>query len=203
MTPGTRLRMGLDDRLGDLPYVPPEHYLAAGQAAGRRRRRRRLGLATGLVLASVFAAGQALQLGDGSEQAREREPEVASGSVEPVASLSSLQVEPGVGGIDSYTTEDIPDWATEYGNHGPAAIAPDGRLWIAPEATVVRSIDQPLVDAGGAAGIGRSYAVEVRWERPDSGRGGMDKDGGLGMDGLVWSFIYQDRGQTVTGGELD
>ena len=120
-----------------------------------------------------------------------------------MASLSSLQVEPGVGGIDSYTTDDIPEWATEYGNHGPAAIAPDGRLWIAPEATVVRSIDQPFGDAGRAAGISHSYAVEVRWERPDSGRGAVDGDGLLGKDGLVWSFVYQERGQTGTAGELD
>jgi hypothetical protein len=155
-----------------------------------------------LVVAGVFGVGQVLPLGAGPQHAqeREREPNVASGSAEPVASPSALQVEPGVGGIDSFTTDDIPDWATEYGNHGPAAIAPDGRLWIAPEATVVRSIDEPIGEAGNAAGVTHSYAVEVRWEPPDSGRG---KDGGLGTDGLVWSFVYQVRGQTGTAGELD
>jgi len=202
MTPATRLSTALDDRLDGLPSVPPEHYLLAGRAAGRRRRWRRTGVAAGLVVAGVLAAGQALPLGDGPQHAREREPNVASGSADPGASLSSLQVEPGVGGIDSYTTDDIPDWATEYGNHGPAAIAPDGRLWIAPEATVVRSIDAPFGDAGSAAGVSHSYAVEVRWERPDQGRE-VDGDGELGTDGLVWSFVYQESGQTGTGGELD
>ena len=157
-------------------------------------------MAAGLVVAGVFVAGQTLPSGDGPQHAREREPNVASSSGAPVASLSSLQVEPGMGDIDSYTTDDIPDWATEYGNHGPAAIAPDGRLWIAPEATVVRSIDEPIGDAGTAAGISHSYAVEVRWESPDDDRGvGVE----LGTDGLVWSFVYQLRGQTGTFGELD
>ncbi len=202
MTPATRLRTALDDRLDGLPSVPPQHYLVAGRAAGRRRRQRRVGAAAGLVIAGVLAAGQALPLGDGPQHARERDPNVASVTADPVASLSSLRVEPGVGGIDSYTTDDIPEWATEYGNHGPAAIAPDGRLWIAPEATVVRSIDEPFGDAGRAAGVSHSYAVEVRWERPDSGRGEVDGDGELGKDGLVWSFVFQQSGVTGTFGEL-
>ena len=193
MTPATRFTTALDQRLDGLPSVPPQRYLTAARSAVRRRRRKRWAAASGVAaaVAVVLAAGPAVIHGDGPERARERHPSVAN---QPLASLSSTVVQEGVGDIDSYTTDEIPEWATEYGNHGPAAIAPDGRLWIAPEATVVRSIDDPFAGAGETpAGIAHSYALEVRWQ---------GRDDALGKDGLVWSFIYQ-QDDGITGGELD
>jgi hypothetical protein len=196
MTPATRLSTALDERLDGLPSTPPEHYLAAGLAAAHSRRRR-AGFAAGVagvVAAAVLAAGWALPLGDGPQRAREHQASVAAPPLQAAASLSSLRIEPGVGTIDSYTTDDIPEWATEYGNHGPVAIAPDGRLWVAPEATMVRSIDDPVGQTGQAADVSHSYAVEVRWDAAD------DK---LATHGVVWSFVYQQAGEPATYGELD
>jgi hypothetical protein len=196
MTPATRFSTALAERLDGLPSVPPERYLAAARSAGRRRRRQRWGVASGVAAAAavVLVAGSALPPGDGPQRARERQPSVATRPAQAVTSLSSLVVQQGVGDIDSYTTDEIPDWATEYGHHGPAAIAPDGRLWIAPEASVVRSIDDPFAGVGETpAGIAHSYALELRWQGPDEA---------LGKDGLVWSFIYQ-QDDGSTGGELD
>jgi hypothetical protein len=194
MTPATRLSAALNERLEGLPTIPPEYYLAAGLAAVRSRRRRSAGVAAAVVVATVFAAGWALPLGEGPERAREHQPSLVATQPPAEASLSSLRVEPGVGRIDSYTTDAIPEWATEYGNHGPAAIAPDGRLWVAPEATVLRSIDDPFGEAGRAAGVSHSYALEVRWKGPDDE---------LGTGGVVWSFVYQQSGESATYGELD
>jgi len=194
MTPETHLT-ALDERLVGLPAVPSEHYLAAGRAGARRRRRRRVGVAAGVLVAGAFAVTWALPFGNGPQLAREHQPAVATPSAQTVASLSTLRVEPGVGGINAFTTSDVPAWATEHGNHGPAAIAPDGRLWIAPEATVLRSIADPFGEAGRAAGVAQSYAVEVRWD----GHGPKN----LGTNGVVWSFVYQESGVTATFGELD
>ena len=190
MTASPRFATSLDDRLEGLSSVPPEHYLAAGRTAARRRRRRRAGAAAGVVT-FVVALASALPLGSGPQQAREHPPAVASRGPAPIASLSLLTVEPGLGAIDAFTTDEIPRWAKEYGNHGPASIAPDGRLWIAPEVTVVRSIADPL---GGMPGT-HSYAVESS--------GWASADGTLGGGEPVWSFVYQEDGETGALGTVD
>ena len=194
MTPATRFSTELDRRLDGMPSVPPERYLAAARSAARRRRRQRWAAASGVAAAAVaLVAGSALSQGDGPQRAREHQPSVATRPAQAVTSLSALVVQDGVGDIDSYTTDEIPDWATEYGSHGPAAIAPDGRLWIAPEATVLRSIKDPFDGAGPTAGISHSYAVEVSWQGQDDTQ---DKDG------VVWSFVYRMPGVNDTFGEL-
>jgi hypothetical protein len=195
MSGATRVGPALDERLEGLRSVPPEHYLAAGRTARRRRRQRRTGGAIGLVAAGILVATQTLPWETDPQGAREHRPDtVASqGTIEP-RSLSNLHVEAGVGAIDSFSTDEIPEWAQEYGNHGPAAIAPDGRLWIAPEAAVVRSIADPVGPGASAAGVAHSYALEVRWQRP-----GVD----LGKDGVVWWYGFQDVDSTATLGSTD
>jgi hypothetical protein len=190
MTASARIATSLDERLDGLPSVPPEHYLAAGRTAVRRRRRRRAGVAVGVV-AGAIALASTLPLSAGPQQAREHPPAVATRAPAPTVSLSSLAVEPGLGAIDAFTTDEIPRWAQEYGNHGPASIAPDGRLWIAPDATVVRSIADPLGRLPGT----HSYAVESR--------GWASADGSLGGDEPVWSFVYQEDGDTGAVGTVD
>ncbi|QIG45535.1 hypothetical protein G5V58_24795 [Nocardioides anomalus] len=182
MNPSTRLAPALDERLTGLPAVPPEHYLGAGRRAVRRRRVRRTAVA-GVLVAGVVAAGAALLPGGGPEAAVERPPAVAARPAPAGPSWSTLRVEDGVGGIDSFTTSAIPSWASEYGNHGPAAIAPDGRLWVAPDATVVRTIADPVV---GDPAVTHSYAVEAQVE-----------------GSRVWSFVYQEEGVPGTFGRLD
>ncbi|MBB6626135.1 hypothetical protein H5V45_02265 [Nocardioides sp. KIGAM211] len=195
----------LDARLDGLAPLPPEHYLAAGRRARRTRRRRRAGGALGLVAAGVLVASQLLPLGSGPERAREHRPDVvASGGVVAPRSLSDLRVEAGTGRIDTFSTDEIPSWAQEYGNHGPAAIAPDGRLWIAPEAAVVRSIADPVGAGGAAAGVAHSYAIEVKWQAPARDGAGSPSTSPLeGTDGTFWWAGFQDAGSTATYGSLD
>ena len=197
MSHTTRVAEALDEQLSGLPTVPAEHYLAAGRLAQRSRRRRRSGAAAGLVAAAAVVVTQVLPVGAGSHVVQEHRPATLAtgGTVQP-ASLSSLQIEAGIGHIDSFTTDEIPEWAKEYGNHGPAAIAPDGRLWVAPETAVVRSIVDPVGPEGRAGGVRFSYAIEVRWEQPDAAPK-------LETDGLVWWFGYQDEDSTGTFGSMD
>ena len=190
MTASLRIAASLDECLDGLPSVPPEQYLVAGRTAVRRRRRRRAGVMVGVV-AVVVAVVSALPQGDGPQRARELPPAVATQGTAPTASLSSLSVEPGLGAIDAFTTEEIPTWAKEYGNHGPASIAPDGRLWIAPDATVLRSIADPLGRVPGT----HSYAVESR--------GWASADGTMGGEEPVWSLVYQDAGETWALGTVE
>ena len=191
----TEVGPALDERLDGLTSVPPEHYLAAGRVAQRRRRRHRGGAAAVLVAAAALVGSQVLPFGGDTGRATEHRPAIAAsdGPISP-PSLSDLKIEAGVGQIDSYTTDEIPKWAQEYGNHGPAAIAPDGRLWIAPEAEVVRSIADPVDATSESDGVGHSYAIEARWSRP-----GVD----LGKDGLVWWIAYQDAHGSDFGGTMD
>ncbi len=195
MSVDTRVARALDERLDGLTPVPPEHYLAAGRVARRRRHQRRAGGALGLVVAGVLVATQTWSGGAGPQTAREYRPATAAseGAVEP-PSLSDLPVDAGLGDIDSFTTDSAPEWAQEYGNHGPASIAPDGRLWVAPEAAVVRSIADPVGPGSAAAGVAHSYALEVRWQRP-----GVE----VGKEGLVWWYGFQDEGSPATMGSLD
>ena len=74
----------------------------------------------------------------------------------------------------------IPSWAQEYGNHGPVSIYPDGRLWVAPDARLIRSVENPLDTDD--ADVVSSYAVEAE------------------MDGEIdWLFVYRDRTTSVFG----
>ena len=182
MNPPTRLAPALEERLTGLPGLPADHYLAAGRRAVRRRRRRRTAGA-GVLVAVVTTVGFGLSPGGGPDTAVERPPLVAASTATGGPTLSSLRVEPGVGDIDSFTTSAIPAWASEYGNHGPAAIAPDGRLWIAPDATVVRTVAEPLE---ADAGVAHSYAVEAEFE-----------------GGRAWSFVYQEVGVPGSLGQMD
>ena len=78
----------------------------------------------------------------------------------PTSSLpepnNPLEAQDGLEGIDFFTTDDIPAWAQEYGNHGPVALSPQGRLWVAPDATVRRVVVDPYTY--GKAGRSPSYA---------------------------------------------
>jgi hypothetical protein len=194
MNPDTLIREALDGLAGQLPTVPPHRYVEAGRAAHRTRRRRRIASAACFVAGVVLAGGALNQLTATSPTAEDQTGiSVSPGQVNDSV-LSRLTITDGMGDIDSFTTEDIPEWAQEHGKHGPVSIAPDGRLWIAPDAEVVRTVNDPYGDAGRAIGIARSFAVETRWDNPRNSSG---------AGGLAWSFIYQDSGSTFTQGSMD
>ncbi|WP_249217280.1 hypothetical protein [Nocardioides palaemonis] len=165
MSPETDLRDRLEQELAHLPATPPEHYLRAGR---RVRRRRRAVAVAGAVAASV-AVVQLLAPGGGSregslaEQPGVPQPTEVPPGPDPdfVAPAPNNPVEAvdGLEGVDWFTSSEIPAWASEAGRHGPVATMPDGRLWVAPEATVRRTVVDPFVP--GELGITASYAVEV------------------------------------------
>jgi hypothetical protein len=201
----------LDHELGRLPAAPAEAYLREG----RRARRRRTALvaaaapaAVAVVLATFAVLGQG---GQGDEASLAQEPTApAQGEESPEADLSSdpdfvapepnnpLEAQDGLEGIDWFTTDDIPSWAREYGNHGPIALSPEGRLWVAPDASVRRVVVDPYTY--GKAGKERSYAVEAECacapeEMPDGivwvvlssdGSGYMDAPGWTTDDFELW-----------------
>jgi hypothetical protein len=188
------IREALDGLADQLPTVPAHRYVEAGRAAHRTRRRRRVAGAAWLVAGVVLAGGALNQLTATSPTAEDQTGfSVSPGQVNESV-LSHLSIQAGVGDIDSFTTDDIPEWAQEHGHHGPVAIAPDGRLWIAPDAEVVRTVDDPYGDAGREIGIARSFAVETRWDNPRNSSG---------AGGLAWSFLFQDSGSTFTQGTMD
>jgi hypothetical protein len=194
MNADTLIRETLDGLAGQLPTVPPQSYVEAGRAAHRARRRRRAVGGACLVASVVVAAGAVSVLTTTPPVAEDRTQTSVAPAHATRSVLSHLTVQAGVGDIDSFTTEDIPEWAQEFGNHGPVTIAPDGRLWIAPDAEVVRTVNDPYGDAGREIGIARSFAVETRWHNPRNSAG----DGGL-----AWSFVYQDAGSSFTQGSMD
>ncbi|CUR62274.1 hypothetical protein NOCA170220 [metagenome] len=158
----------LDDELAHLPSVAASSYLLEGRRARRRRR------ATAAVVAAAAAAAvavgvlQVLAPGGSGESLIAEDP---TGTAEEQVDLSGdpdfvapepnnpLEAQDGLDGIDWFTTTDIPSWAEEYGNHGPINVRPDGRLWVAPDATVRRIVVDPFTY--GKAGDTRSYAVEA------------------------------------------
>ena len=151
----SELARELERAIPHLPTSPASSHLDAGRRA-RRRRRAYAGVAGAALVAIV--AGGALSGLDGPVAKAEDNPTAASPS------------------------PDIPAWAEEYGNHGPASIYPDGRLWIAPDARLIRSVDNPL--DSGVKTLVSSYAVEAE------------------MDGEVdWSFVYRDADGVF--GEMD
>jgi hypothetical protein len=155
MTIDHDLAPDLERALAHLPSVPAATYLTAARKVRRRRR-----VAAGSFAVAVLAGGIAVgsTLHDPAEQTpvATRGPSTDDLTETPVTG-------PGLKGVDAFTTEGIPEWAQEYGNHGPVALAPDGRLWIAPGAEVLRSVVNPI-DGAGTDEVPESYGVEARYE---------------------------------------
>ncbi len=178
MSAETELARRLERDLDHLPAVPATTYLGLARSA-RRRRRAVVGLIAASVVAlaggtamGVLAPGRpdrtSLQAADAEQLIEPRA--VSSDSLLPdpdyVAPEPANRVEAvdGLTGVDSFSTAGIPSWAQEYGDHGPVAMAPDGRLWVAPEAVVRRTVIDPLgrTDAEGKP-VAASYAVEAEY----------------------------------------
>ena len=180
MTADPELAAELERSLEHLPPVRATLYLRAARRARRRRQ-----VVSGVVVASVLALGVGVAVTSGHRQPDPSGVDVAgSGSVghPPVVGPGELGPDPdyvapepanpveavdGLAGVDYFSTTGIPNWAQEYGNHGPVAIAPDGRLWVAPDAAVLRTVVDPVhpgaVDADGRP---TSYAVEAAFDNP-------------------------------------
>ncbi len=170
MSPDTELRSVLERALDELPSVPAVAYLQEGRRVRRRRR-----VVTTLVVVPVLALGAAVAVdrvgrdGSGTEVAT---PAPTAPAFDPadlgpdpdyVAPEPNNPVEAVVGleGVDHFTTVGIPAWAQEYGSHGPVALSADGRLWVAPDATVRRTVVDPY--PRGVDGVTASYAVEAEY----------------------------------------
>ncbi len=198
MSPETDLLTRLDHELGDLPAAPAATYLLEGRRA-RRRRRVATAVAAPAAAAAVLALVAALGAGgSGSEASLAQEPTAPpSAPQDPTIDYDAdpafvapepnnpREAQDGLDGIDSYTTDEIPSWAEEYGHHGPVAISPEGRLWVAPDATVRRVVVDPFTY--GKPGDSTSYAVEAVCtcapeEMPDD---------------VVWVWISSDGGGTM------
>ncbi len=117
MNVDTELARELERAVPHLPSAPATVYLASGRRA-RRRRRALAGAASVAVLA--LTGGALLSVLD----------DPASDST-----IGTPATDPSGDGI--------PDWAQEYGNHGPVSIYPDGKLWIAPDARVIKTVPIP------------------------------------------------------------
>ena len=156
MTIERDLAPDLDRALAHLPSVPATSYLTAARKVRRRRR-----IAGGSLAVAVLAGGVAL--GSTLIDSPEDTPVATPGSLDTTTEIPVTG--PGLEGVDAFTTEGVPEWAQEYGNNGPVAIAEDGtgRLWIAPGAVVLRSVVNPI-DGAGTAEVPESYAVEARYE---------------------------------------
>lgn len=178
MSAETELARQLERDLNNLPAVPATTYLGIARSA-RRRRRGVVGLVAASVVAlgggtalAVLAPGQpdgASLVAAGPEQLvepRAVSPDTSLPDSDYVAPEPANRVEAvdGLTGVDSFSTAAIPSWAQEYGEHGPVAMAPDGRLWVAPEAVVRRTVIDPLgrTDAEGKP-VAASYAVEAEY----------------------------------------
>ena len=156
MTLERDLAPDLDRALAHLPSVPAASYLAAARKVRRRRR-----VITGSVAFAVLVGG--LALGSTLQDAADQTPVATPGPSLEDPGPETPVTGPGLKGVDAFTTEGIPSWASEYGNHGPVALAPDGRLWVAPGAVVQRTVVDPI----GSPRPGKapeSYAVEARFE---------------------------------------
>jgi hypothetical protein len=171
MSPEIDLRDRLDHELDHLPSRPAGHYLQRG----RRVRRRRRAIAAGAVVAVSVAAVQLMAPGTGDRESSIAEeptavdsprpdvlPDPAFVAPEPNNPVEALAWSAVADDLDWFTTDDIPPWAEEYDSHGPVGLLADGRLWVAPDATVRRIVVDPVL--GGAGGITSSYAVEAEYD---------------------------------------
>lgn len=207
MSPETDLLTRLDHELGDLPAAPAEAYLREGRRA-RRRRTAAIAVAAPVAAAAVLAAFVTLGPGGGGgDEAQLAQEPTAPAQVDetPPVDLSAdpdfVAPEPNnpveavewsevADDIDWFTTDDIPPWAQEYGSHGPVQLLEDGRLWVAPDATVHRIVVDPF--GKDTDGVTASYAVEATYAgAPDS----MPSDS-------VWVILSTD-GTGHGGGEMD
>jgi hypothetical protein len=148
----------LERAIPHLSGTPATAFLASGR---RARRRRRAYAAVGGAAVLTAVGGAMLSLTGA--------PSSPDSATEPGASTSP--------------TAAIPDWAEEYGNHGPVSIAPDGELWVAPDARLIRSVEIPATTFPGGDVVS-AYAAEAE----------MDGD-------LHWSFVYRTDGMVL--GEMD
>ena len=155
MTLERDLAPDLDRALAHLPSVPATSYLTAARKVRRRRR-----IASGSLAVAVLVGG-GLVLESALDEPAAPTLVATPGSDDP--GPETPVTGPGLDGVDAFTTQGIPEWAQEYGNNGPIAIAPDGRLWIAPGAVVQRSVANPI-DGEGTEDVPASYAVEARYE---------------------------------------
>lgn len=191
MTTDTDLRERLERELSGLPSAAPTVYLAQG----RRARRRRRAVGAGAVAALAVVAAQVLAPSSGHESSVAEEPTAPPAlSADPdyVAPEPNNPVEAvdGLEGVDWFTTEDAPAGAEEYGRHGPVALTPEGRLWVAPDAVVRRTVIDPF--PAGEKGVAASYAVEARYSgAPEDAPGGV-----------VW-VIISTQGTTSGTGTMD
>ncbi len=136
MTIDSDLTEALERAVPRLPSTPAAAYLVAGRRA--RRRRRGYAVAAGAAVLAL-TGGAALMVVD--------EP-APNSLIEPAT-------DPRV--------EDIPSWAQEYGNHGPISIYPNGDLWVAPEARLLRKIEIPA-SAYLPKTVTVAYAAESEFE---------------------------------------
>lgn len=206
MSPEIDLRDQLDHELDHLSSREAGHYLRQG----RRVRRRRRALAAGAVVAVSVAAVQLLAPGGSDRQSsiaqepttvatpqpdRSTErpvdpPDPAFVAPEPNNPVDAVAWSQASEDIDWFTTDDIPSWAQEEGSHGPVKLLQDGRLWVAPDATVRRIVVDPVL--GGTGGTTASYAVEAEYPGANEVLGGD----------LVWVFVETD-GTSPGGGWMD
>jgi hypothetical protein len=144
----TDLAQELDRAIPHLPAAPATAYLTSGRRA-RRRRRAYAGVAGVAVLA--LTGGATVSLLD--------DPSATTVIGGPATSSPGLD-------------DQIPSWAQEYGNHGPVSIYPDGELWVAPDARLIRSVEIPANSF--EEDMVSAYAAEAE------------------IDGQVWwSFVFR------------
>jgi hypothetical protein len=148
--------MDLDSELADeleraiphLQTVPASSLLTAGRRARRRRH--------------AYAGVAVLVLGTGAAVS------ALSGSTPTGADGTHVADPPSTSALA------IPEWAQEYGKHGPVSIYPDGRLWVAPDARLIETVENPL--GTDHQDVISSYAVEAEME------GELD-----------WVFVYRNE----------
>lgn len=202
MSPETDLRDRLDHELDHLPSRPAGHYLQQGQRVRRRRRAIAAGTASALVAVSVAAIQLVAPGGGDRESSIAAEPTTVEPSLrDPSADLAVVAPEPNnpvevfewsavADDINWFTTDDVPSWAEEHGNHGPVKLLQDGRLWVAPDATVRRIVVDPIL--GGINDTIASYAVEAEYAGAPEIFGGD----------VVWVLLATD-GKSQGGGTMD
>lgn len=159
MTLERDLAPDLERSLAHLPSVPATSYLAAARKV-RRRRRALTGAAASVALVGGLVLAPALL--DSPSPTPVASPGAGLGEEHVPLDPRPVTDMPGLQGVEAFTTDRVPHWAQEHGNNGPVAIAPDGRLWVAPGAEVTRTILNPHGDPD--LPEDRTYAVEATYE---------------------------------------